>query len=100
MKQSKKFNFNGIEYFYEVQYSDLETYSSTRTFVWRKMKIIPMFNFFFWKSKRTIEKPNILFTINFDIENEKLTKLQVREEIQKQLDLLKRKEEILRGELV
>lgn len=100
MKKFKKFNFDGVEYFYDVRHADYEACSFSRTFVWRETKVVPMFNFFIWKTKKTIEERIILFTLDFDIENEKLTKEQVRERIQKQLDLLQRKEEIARGEFV
>ena len=97
-------DINGRKFLYEInKYSDeIATYEWTEFFKlimvdekkwsWRKFKFIPTGNM--------IEKKIKVFTISCDIHNPRYTKKEIRQKLEKEIELLGRAEEIERGEII
>lgn len=69
-----------------------EFYSGTETFTRRK--------YFIFGKKETLTRPKLVFTIYDNIEDHRRTKEDTRNKIEREVELLNRKEEIKRGELI
>lgn len=69
-----------------------EFYEGTETYVQRK--------YLFFGEKQTLVRPKNVFTFNWNIEDPLFTKKQVREKLERQVELLGRAEEIAKGEII
>ena len=96
----KEIFINGRQFQYEVvaytgefgYYHETEFYEGVETITRRK--------FLLFGNKITITKPKWVFTIHCDIESEYYTKSEIRDKIEKQVELLERKKQIERGEII
>ena len=96
----KTLTINNRTFEYEIfhhssEYGDsawTEFYEGTMTETHKK--------YWLFGKKITTIKPIKVFTIWYDIESKNHTKKQVRDWIQRQVDLLNREEEIRRGEII
>jgi len=96
----KEINVNGRVFHYEVNvytgefcyYHETEFYEGVETYTRKK--------YFLFGETITITKPKWVFTIHCDIESEYYTKSEIRNKILKQVELLERKKQIERGEII
>lgn len=92
----KEIVYNGKTYQYEIVHEDYSSktkfYCSTTYVGYRKYLLF---------GPIIIETtPKLIFTLWFDIEYERFSKTEVREAIQEKVDILNRKKEIKRGEII
>jgi hypothetical protein len=97
MENLKTLEINGITIQYKIfnnpnSYSKSEFYIGTTTRTYKK--------YIFFGKVITEIKPKLVFTLFKDIESFRYTKKQVRGWIEYELTLLKRAEEIKKGELI
>ena len=92
----KKFFYNNWDYVdeYGFQYSGTEFFISTKL-KYEKKGFLGLFGPII-----EIEVPNVLFSVTFDIENPRWTKTELRAKLEKEVELLNRKDEIKKGELI
>jgi hypothetical protein len=96
----KEINVNGRTFQYEVEayagefgyYHETEFYEGYETYSRKR--------YFLFGDIVTISKPKWVFTIYCDIESEHYTKSEIRTKIEKQVELLERKKQIERGEII
>ena len=96
----KKVNIKGRELKYIVQYDCseygdyywTEFYEETYTKTYKK--------YWLFGPTLTKEEPIVLFQLSLNVEDEYYTKSDIRSRILRQLELLDRKEQIKRGELI
>lgn len=96
----KEITIKGEKFYYIVLVdSDLYgVYYSTEFF--QETKIVKYKKYWLFGEIITKEEPIILFEVNINIESDKYTKEQTRAKIESAFNLSKRKEEILRGEII
>lgn len=95
-----KVNIKGRELKYIVQYdcSEYGDYYWTQFYVETYSKTYK--KFWLFGPTLTKEVPIVLFTLHLNVEDEYYTKSDIRTKILRQLELLDRKEQIKRGELI
>lgn len=97
----KKIKINGQEFEYML-FSDVDgdslSYYWTEFYQGTEIKTRKKYLFFGEKIFEVV--PKKVFELRMDIEDHRFTKAQVREKIERQIELMNRKEEIERGEIV
>jgi hypothetical protein len=91
---------NGRQFQYEVEayigefgyYHETQFYEGVETYTRKK--------YFLFGDNVTISKPKWVFTIHCNIESEGYTKSEIKEKIDKQIQLLERKKEIENGQII
>jgi hypothetical protein len=95
---------NGRKFSYDIKHdaSEYDSYEWTefykpimvdeKIWSWRKFRFI--------KTGNVVEIQRKVFTIGFDIHNPRYTKNEIREKLEREIELLGRAEEIERGEIV
>jgi hypothetical protein len=96
----KRIVVNGIELDYQLCYHSSEYGESEWTEFYIGTRIIARRKYRICGPIVTYEIPNKVFMLNFSIENEHYTKKEVRSKIERKLELLNRKAEIERGEII
>lgn len=103
----KALTFNRYEFVYKVREYDAGEYGATAKetiFYDKKPKVetIQRRKYYLFGPMITVtkEKYTELFTLNFDIESPKYSREKVREVLYDELDILKRKAEIKKGQIV
>lgn len=96
----KSINFEGVDYLYKITHSYSDRYSSSITHFYRGIETVPKWQFLFWKSKKMVIRPKKVFKIDENIESEYVTKDRIRNLIAAQVNLLHRREEIEKGEII
>ena len=98
----KKITIEGREFFYEVRKEDDYGFSfGTRTIFYDPTpKIIKRKKYYFFGKDIEIRQYKSLFIMYINIESPKYSKCQTKELLTRQIQILNRKEEIERGEIV
>ncbi len=96
----KEIFINGRQFQYKVEMYQGEFGIFFETLFYEGCKTYTRKRYFLFGEVVTISKPIWVFTIPFDIEYEGYTKAEVREKIEKQIELLERKKQIERGEII
>lgn len=96
----KEINVNGRTFQYDVEMYQGEFGYFYETLFYEGLETRTRKKYFLFGDKITITKPKWVFTIPFDIEYEGYTKAEVRAKIEKQVELLERKKQIERGEII
>ena len=96
----KRININGIELYYQLCYDVSEYGESEWTEFYIGTRIITRRKYYICGPIITYEIPNKVFELNFSIEDEYYTKKEIRYKIERKLELLNRKAEIERGEII
>lgn len=100
MSNFKNISINGREFQYERCYHESEYGESTWYNFYEGYTTTTYKKYLFFGETITIKNPKLVFTVYQNIESERLTKLEVRRILEKEIELLERKEEINRGELI
>ncbi len=98
----KKLEINDKTLYYKIIGFDCGEYGVTTCyktyfFLEPKMKVK---KYWLWGSIIEIENTHEVFMLDYSIEEEWRTKLEIREDLEYRLELLNRKEEIKRGEII
>ena len=96
----KKININDEDYFYIVYHDFDYDGESIWTVFFKETEIEIRKKYLFFGPIIKKEYPKELFTVTGDIENENLTKEEVKSIIERKVELLKRKEQIKNGEII
>lgn len=96
----KQLIINGTTWFYKT-ICDVGEYGDTyETNFWKEEKDVTFRKYWLWGPWITKKKPVILFTIYADSNDPSLTKAWWRREIEREVELLGRKAELNKGELI
>lgn len=96
----KTLDINGRKINYEVLY-DVSEYGETyETVFYEGTKITTRKKYYLFGEKISKEVPREIFRLYFNIEDERKTKRDIRSRIERELELLGRKEQIEKGELI
>jgi len=87
---------HGKEYYYQVF---LDTSDLDETSFYKK-EIVTRKKYYLWGEKIKVDEYNRVFRVSFNIESPYISKEYIRKEIDKELAILKRAEEIKRGEIL
>lgn len=96
----KEINVNGRVFHYEVNVYSGEFCYYYETLFFEGFETHTRKKYFLFGETITITKPKWVFTIHCDIESEYYTKSEIRNKILKQVELLERKKQIERGEII
>jgi len=96
----KEINVNGRTFQYEVEMYQGEFGYFYETLFYEGLETRTRKKYFLFGETITITKPKWVFTIHCDIESEYYTKSEIRNKILKQVELLERKKQIERGEII
>jgi len=96
----KTLNVNGREFQYEVETYIGEFGTFEETVFYEGFKTYSRKRYFLFGDIVTISKPKWVFTIHCNIESEGYTKSEIKEKIDKQIQLLERKKQIENGEII
>ena len=96
----KEIEIDSRKFQYAVQYEANEADSYEYTEFYDGMEIKTRKKWIFWGETIEIARPKKVFTIWSDINNPRLTKEWWRREIRKEIELLKRSEEIKNGQVI
>ena len=96
----KELVVNGETFQYEVEYDVSEFGESTWTSFYQGTEMVTRRKYLIFGSKITKEEPKHVFRIPYDIESPEHTKDFIRGEIEYQIKLWKRPEELSRGEII
>lgn len=91
---------NGDTWYYETKVNSNEWGDIYYTEFWKEKKPRTFRKYWFFGPWVTKEEPVVLFTIHADSGDPNLTKAWWRKKINHEIDLLKRQEEINKGELI
>jgi hypothetical protein len=92
----KKINIDGVELDYEIMVSEFDEW----TYFYQGTKKVNKRKYFLFGPLVEVIKPIFVFKVGFNIESEFITKDVVRSHINRGVELLNRKEEIKRGEII
>jgi hypothetical protein len=96
----KQLEIDGVQLQYNI-FSDFSEYSTVYwTDFYIGTRIITKRKYLLFGEKKTKEIPFKVFRLHINIEDPNYTKSEIRKKINKQLELLGRKSEIERGEIV
>jgi len=96
----KKITIDGKQFDYEIC-SDANEYGTSEwTEFYQGKKIRKYKRFIFFGKIITEEVPNLIFEVPINIEDSCYTKEDIRKRLSRQVELLNRKEEIKRGEII
>lgn len=97
-----KIIFNNIERIlqYDVQYVDCHYDGFYRTKFFEGTEMITKRKFWLFGPEITKEQPKMIFSLNLDIRDINYTKKEIKNKIQRELELLERGDEIERGEII
>lgn len=97
----KSITIKGEEYFYIV-YSDADEWSGLYywTEFYKKTESVPKWKFFSFQSKEFVNRPIVIFKIDYNIEDASYTKDTMNRIVMNAYNLYLRKDEIKRGELI
>lgn len=99
--ENNKITIRGQEFYWEILYEDrLMYFDLVKTIFYKTTITIPEWTFLNWQSKKNKIKPIVLFSVDFDVRTEHLTKTELRNKIERAYEHSLRKEEIARGELI
>lgn len=100
----EKINYNGKEFLFVIEQFDCGEYgiwNCYRThFFDPKPEIVERKKWYFFGPKIKVENFTKLFTLDYSIKSPKILKEKITEDLEKQVKLLNRKEEIERGEII
>ena len=100
MKEKKEIVIKGRKFQYQTMWDcgELDEWEWTEFF--DGVKTQTKRKFWIVGEKYTVDVPKLVFTVNFNIESPIFTKAWLRERLEKEVELLNRKAEIERGELI
>ena len=98
--RENKITIRGEEFFYRLQSEVSEFSESEWTEFYKEIKIKTRKKYFLFGPIVEIEEPIILFEVGFWITSERYTKDELRTILEKKVELLHRKKEIEKGELI
>ena len=98
--RKNKITIRGEEFFYRLQSEVSEFSESEWTEFYKEIKIKTRKKYFLFGPIVEIEEPIILFKVYFWITSERYTKDELRAKLEKKVELLHRKKEIEKGELI
>jgi len=96
----KEIAINGETFMYRVCWQMNEHYDYEWTEFFKEVKFTYRKKFFLFGKRIRIDKPQVLFTVAFSIEDHTITKEEVHDKLERAIALLRRKEEIERGEII
>lgn len=96
----KSIEINNRKLFYEIYFKEAVYGFQKCTRFYEEMETIRRRRFIFFGEWKTEVRPKILFRLPFDIETPFYTKKHIKNEIENQLALLSRRDEIKRGEII
>jgi len=94
----KKIEINGEKFEYDIFLGD--DYHADFTEFYQGTEIESRKKYFFFGEIIDKEVPKLVFSVNFSIEDPDFTKEDVRKKLFRKVELLKRKEEIKKGEII
>lgn len=96
----KTIKINNRTFEYEVLCSQSEFDTSWRTEFYDGTETYTKRKYILFGEKQTLVRPKLIFTFYWNIEDVFYTKKQVREKLERQIELLDRAEEIAKGEII
>lgn len=96
----KEIKILGKNFFYEVFYDCSEWGEFYETIFYKDVKFKKRKKFIFFGPLIDVPDHEISFVVHFNIEDETITKDELREVLERKVTLLERRNEILRGELI
>ncbi len=96
----KTINYHGREFQYDIL-EEVSEYGSYRyTEFYEGTEMVTKRKYWLFGPEITVEKTKLSFTLYMDIEDEMYTKKDVRDKIRRKVELLNRKLEIEKGEII
>jgi hypothetical protein len=97
----KTINYHGREFQYEI-FSDCNEYDGLtyETEFYEGTEMVTKRKYWLFGPKITVEQPKLIFKLYIDIEDETYTKQDIRDKIRRKVELLNRKLEIEKGEII
>lgn len=96
----KSININGREFQYEVEEDAGEYGSSYETKFYEGLEQYFTRKYIFWGEKTYKTRPKFAFNVYFNIEDNFITKQELRKKLERALELLQREKEIELGNLI
>ena len=97
----KTINYHGREFQYEI-FSDYNEYDGLtyETEFYEGTEMVTKRKYWLFGPEITVEQPKLIFKLYIDIEDETYTKQDIRDKIRRKVELLNRKLEIEKGEII
>ena len=97
----KTINYYGREFQYEI-FSDCNEYDGLtyETEFYEGTEMVTKRKYWLFGPEITVEQPKLIFKLYLDIEDETYTKQDIRDKIRRKVELLNRKLEIEKGEII
>jgi hypothetical protein len=96
----KEITVKGVKLKYKVSYSDISYEDIWYTEFYLGEKVSYVKKYLFWGEKQKVISPKMVFVVYYNIESPKFTKAKVREDLEREVELIFRQDEIDRGEII